>query len=188
MAHDDYDLADDPKPTATAQRVAPVMVPIPPRRREPVEDDSGTGAKKIMAFVAVAVVLTISAVVIAKLGGRARAKPAGPALADDAYIESQLDDGATDDVEKWLDKTNRRMVLGMSESQAKALAANWRHMGAKRVVAFGASVTMSLGIELPANPQQRKQLFDWENQHHHDWRKPPAKDIGQRWILVMMKP
>jgi hypothetical protein len=80
------------------------------------------------------------------------------------------------------------MVMGMSNSQAKALAAKLKQMGAKRVVAFGASLTMSLGIELPANPAQRKALFDWEHEHHYDFRKPLAKDVGQKWLLVMLKP
>jgi hypothetical protein len=80
------------------------------------------------------------------------------------------------------------MVMGMTNQQAKGLAAEWRHMGTKRVIAFGAGLSMSLAIELPASPTQRKPFFDYENEHHYDFRKPRAKDVGQKWLIIAMHP
>jgi hypothetical protein len=115
-------------------------------------------------------------------------KAAGPMLGDDAYVENSLEDGATTDLDAWLEKSSRRMVMGMSNKQALALGEKWRALGAKRVVAFGASMTVALAVELPAGAKQRAEFFDWENQHHYDFRKPPAKDVGQRWLLMPLKP
>jgi hypothetical protein len=161
------------------------MYPTRTRRQE-VEQGPSKARKVIVGVIAILLVLG-SATVIIKLGQKAHRAPAST-LGDDAYVESQLDDGMTADVDEWLDKSSRRMVMGMSNSQAKALSAKLKQMGAKRVVAFGASLTMSLGVELPAAPEKRKTLFDWEHEHHWDFRKPPAKDVGQKWILVMLKP
>jgi len=177
-----------PVVTPAQVQTSPMATPSAGRARRQEVDDEPSKSKKVAGGLLVLALVAASGFAMVKIIGQATKQPAGPALGDDAYVESQLNDGATADVQEWLDKSNRRMVLGMSNSQAKALAANLKQMGAKRVVAFGASVTLSLGVELPDGAQQRKALFDWERQHHYDWRKPPPKDVGQKWLLVMMKP
>jgi len=162
------------------------MTMYPTRSRPQASDEGSFKTRKlIVGSIALALVLA-SAAFLVKLGQKAHKSATG--LGDDPYVESQLDDGATADVEEWLDKSNRRMVMGMSNNQAKALSAKLKQMGAKRVVAFGASMTLSLGVELPSAPAPRKALFDWEREHHYDFRKPPPKDVGQKWLLVMLKP
>jgi hypothetical protein len=177
-----------PPAAVKPQQASPSPLSMFPTRTRRQEVDEGGGKAKKLVVGSIALVLVLgSATVLVKLGQKAH-KTAGPALGDDAYVEAHLDDGATADVEEWLDKSNRRMVMGMSNSQAKALAANLKQLGAKRVVAFGASMTMSLGVELPSSAPQRKALFDWERDHHFDFTKPLPKDVGQRWLLVMLKP
>ena len=176
-----------PAPAQTLSN--PITFPSAARSRNAESDaDEPSKTKKLVTGVVVLALVLASLFALVKIIGQSAKRTPAPALGDDAYVESQLNDGATDDIEAWLDKSNRRMVMGMSNSQAKALAANLKRMGAKRVVAFGAAMSMSLGVELPADPKQRKALFDWEREHHHDWRKPPPKDVGQKWLLVMMKP
>ncbi len=144
--------------------------------------------KKWITTIALLVLLSGSIAVAVMFISNNRPKNAGTMLGDDAFVEDSLDDGATGEINAWLDKSERRMIMGMSHKQAKALAEKWRGMGAKRVVAFGASMSVALAMELPAGAKQRKELFDWEREHHYDFRKPIPKDIGQRWLLVAMKP
>ncbi len=195
-----YDLADAPaQPLRPAPRPAPAPAPAPTTatpaapilphagRRPPAVEEPESPLKK-MAVLLMLLVLVGGAV---WAGGvyfsrHTHKKPTSPMLADDAYVEEHLDDGLTDDVDAWLDATPRRMVMGMTNSQAKALAAEWRRMGAKRVIAFGAELSMSLAVELPTNPAGRKAFFDYEHEHHYDFRKPPARDVGQKWLIIAM--
>jgi len=71
-----------------------------------------------------------------------------------------------------------------SPTQAIAKADQWQQMGAKQVLAFGSMMTRSLAIELPDDPQQRKALFDFENKFAVEHRYPPAKDQGQKYLLL----
>jgi hypothetical protein len=144
--------------------------------------------KKWITTIVTLLLLSGSVTVAVMFMSKHAAKKSGPMLGDDAYVEDSLDDGATAEINAWLDKSERRMILWMSPKQARGLAEKWKSMGAKQVVAFGASMSVALAIELPAGAKQRKDLFEWENQHHYDFRKPVAKDIGQRWLLVALKP
>jgi hypothetical protein len=94
------------------------------------------------------------------------------------------DDGATE-LKKWLaDGGNRRMVTGMTVQQADGLADRLYTMGAVKVYAFGGVVTMSLAIELPQDPDKRKELFDWYARRVDEKGGQPQHDEGQQYLLV----
>ena len=162
----------------THQRVG--SAPIPQKSRYQVEN-SGSG-KKVGVIVLFAILLAGSIAAVLFFGKNRTPKST---LGDDPYVEEQLGDGATNDLDKWLAASPNRMVLGMSHTQAQGLADSWKQRGAKRVIGFGAGVTLSLGVELPDKPEQRKYFFEWANEHR-DWSKPPVKDIGQKWLLMHM--
>jgi hypothetical protein len=149
---------------------------IPNRKRGPEPADK----KKIFIPILLVILLAGSASIgFFVLKGHG---PKKPSLDQDAYVEECLQDGATDDIEKWLEASNRRMVMGMTNSQALGQAQSLKKMGAKRVICFGASMTREMAIELPADPAQRKALFDWEHEHYTELGKPPSKDIGQKYL------
>src|SRR6185369_10963510 len=99
----------DSSPNARMAQTAMTMYPT--RSRVQHADDSGSKTKKIVVGVIALVLVLGSATVLVKLGQKAH-KSAASQLGDDAYVESQLDDGASADVEAWLDKSSRRMVMG----------------------------------------------------------------------------
>jgi hypothetical protein len=107
-------------------------------------------------------------------------------LGDDPVVEKMLDSDFPDEFNHWIHASVNRMVMGMSNNQAINLVDGWYKMGAKKVIAFGGGLTMSLVIELPDGKEQRKALFTWENEHHSDWATPPKKDVGQRYLLIKL--
>jgi hypothetical protein len=93
------------------------------------------------------------------------------------------------ELKKWLADNTRqqRMVMGMNERQADAYADKLYKMGAKRVLAYGNMMTTVLGVELPADPEQRKALFKYQAEWHESMMVPVQKDEGQSYILLRMK-
>lgn len=165
---------------------------LPPRSetlaRGAAQAASSSTTKKIIGVIVLVALLGISATVGGfLLNGKSISKPSRPLLADDEYVEGELKDGATGEIKDWFSKGGgRRMVMGMTENQALNLADGWYRMGAKRVIAFGGGMSMSLAIGLPDDSAGRKKFFDWEHEHHNDFTKPPSKDVGQKWLLVRM--
>ena len=83
-------------------------------------------------------------------------------LGEDARIVAMMDDTGVEDLDKWLDASSGRMVMGMTREQAKAHSERFRNIGAKNVYAFRASMmTASLVVELPDAPEKRAPIFQW---------------------------
>jgi hypothetical protein len=112
----------------------------------------------------------------------------GPAKGKDREVRQMMkDDGATE-LKEWLKNGgNRRMVMGMTIQQADGLADRLYNMGAVKVYAFGGVVTASLAVELPQDPDKRRELVDWQTRWHTDMFEPPQKDEGQQYLLIKMK-
>ena len=53
-------------------------------------------------------------------------------------------------------------------------------------MAFGAGISTTLAIELPTDPKQRKEIFDWQEKWHKEMFVAPEKDVGQTWIMIQM--
>ena len=158
-----------------------------PARQQESRDVGG-----IVKLVAIPVVL------IAVVGGAvfgykklAGEKDTRPALGDDREVRAMIkDDGATE-LKQWLKEGNTRMVTGMTREQADGLADRLYDMGAKKVIAFGGVMTMTIAVELPdaavpENKDKRKAIFDWYKRKYQE-NTPIAsrkRDVGQQWLLV----
>jgi hypothetical protein len=109
----------------------------------------------------------------------------GPALGKDREVRAMMRDDGAYELKKWLaDGGNRRMVTGMTVQQADGLADRLYTMGAVKVYAFGGVVTMSIAVELPKDPDKRKELFDWHKRWVEDKGGQFSRDEGQQYLLV----
>ena len=158
-----------------------------PARAEPKRDVAGL--VKLVAIPIVLIAIVGGAVFgYKKLAGE---KDTGPALGDDREVRAMIkDDGATE-LKQWLKEGNTRMVTGMTREQADGMADRLYDMGAKKVIAFGGVMTMTIAVELPdaavpENKDKRKAIFDWYKRKYEE-NTPIAsrkRDVGQQWLLV----
>ncbi|HZZ42931.1 MAG TPA: hypothetical protein VFE58_08325 [Tepidisphaeraceae bacterium] len=115
------------------------------------------------------------------------AVPPPPSLGEDADVEKMIQEDNGTEARQWLADQHGRMLSGMNDNQAKYHIDEWYKMGATKVYAFGGGLSLSVALELPANPAQRKTLFDWVNQWHQGSHTPPMTDVGQKYLLVRLR-
>jgi hypothetical protein len=159
-----------------------------PTMSRPKTQDGGeekSGLLRMVLLVGVLGLLIAGAIVgIKKFGGSHR--PAGPQLGEDADIEEKIQDEYNKDVHAWFQEDHTRILGPWSESQALGQADRWQQQGAKRVLAFGARLSMLVVIELPDDPAQRKQLFDWQADWHGRHMQKIWTDVGQKYLMIRL--
>jgi DNA-directed RNA polymerase subunit RPC12/RpoP len=170
---------------APAKKVGSAFGVVPTRKTPTIVEDKKAQLLKMLVPASLIVVVVLAIVgykMIVKASGAGAA--ATPVNKDDAEVARLTEDYGAKEIHAWFKENPQRLAGEYSPSQAIAKADQWQAMGAKQVLAFGALMTRSLAIELPDDPQQRKALFDFENkfalQHHY----PPAKDEGQKYLLL----
>jgi DNA-directed RNA polymerase subunit RPC12/RpoP len=177
---------------AAAPRPGGPGLPMYPTTSRPARAESQRDVGAIVKLVAIPLVL------VAVIGGAvfgykklAGEKDTGPALGDDREVRAMIkDDGATE-LKQWLKEGNTRMVTGMTREQADGLADRLYEMGAKKVIAFGGVMTMTIAVELPdaavpENKDKRKAIFDWYKRKYEETLPVASRkrDVGQQWLLV----
>ncbi len=155
------------------------------RRRGPVENESA-GSTKMYVILGAAVLLVAMGVggwIVFKGTGGAKANV--PRLGDDATVERMIEDERATDLQEWIKANPARMLAGKTPGQAIALEDRLKGMGATKVLAFGGGVmSLSIAIELPQTPAQRRELFDWYRRNNKPLEpRPPVQDVGQRYLL-----
>ena len=113
------------------------------------------------------------------------APAAEPMLGDDAAIVAQMKGESALPAAELLDKG--RLVSGMTISQARRYVDRLKEMGAVEVYGADRHMTRYLVIELPTDPAQRKELFDYEHRWHTEMRQKPAQDVGQKYLKLSMR-
>jgi len=190
-----YDIREEPKTVKTPSPAAddsplprapaPSMYPTSSRPKTPDAGQERSGLLRwVIVVVILAAVIAGAIVGIRKFGGSHH--PAGPQLAEEADIEQKIADEYSKDVHAWFEEDHSRILGPWSESQALAQADRWHEQGAKRVLAFGARLSMVVVIELPDDPAQRKQIFDWQADWHGRHDQKVWTDVGQKYLMIRL--
>lgn len=108
----------------------------------------------------------------------------GPLAGDDVRLLSFLRENQATEARQWLNAYDGRQMAGMTREQAFRHIDHLYELGAQRVLAYGGQVSVSLVIQMPDDPQRRKELFAWHRQNNTGIVAPPAVDVGQRYLLV----
>jgi hypothetical protein len=168
-----------------AKKLGSAFGGIPTRKNPVIVEDNKAQLLK-MALPAALILVVLLAIVgyhfIVKHGGSTAGDT--PTNKDDAEVVRLTDEYGAKEIHAWFKENPLRLAGEYSPTQAIAKADEWQAMGAKQVLAFGAMMTRSLAIELPADPQQRKALFDFENKFADKHHYPGAKDEGQKYLLL----
>lgn len=172
---------------ATSSAAAPALAAAYPTRgrgRVVQEEDAGESNKKSLIPIAILVMLIgggIFAALAVKggMGGSTKAM-----LGEDAKIVAMIEDEGGTEVKEWIRAHNRHMIHNMTEGQVIGFADRLYSMGAVKVYAFGEMISASLAVQLPADPAQRKELWEFEKQHNGFRSK--QKDVGQDYFLLYM--
>lgn len=158
----------------------------PPRRKI---DHKETAKAEMMKFILpLALLLVVIGGVVGLKWFLGASEDNTPQLGDDGAVKDMMENNITTELIKWMDEDPiRHMVMGMTTQQARGYAKKFYDMGAKQVLAFSGGMTTHLAIELPPEPEKRKQLFEWEARWHKGMGKKPAVDVGQQYLLIKMK-
>jgi len=106
-------------------------------------------------------------------------------LGEDAEAKRLIDEDAGTEAKEWITADPARRMLGyFNEKQALAKFDQWYALGAKKVYCSGAAICLTAVIELPAEADKRKALFDWAKEWHSRQRRQPVDDVGQRYLLI----
>ncbi|HEX3359310.1 MAG TPA: hypothetical protein VHS31_20190 [Tepidisphaeraceae bacterium] len=153
-------------------------------RKETREEQVGKIKLVIWGVVAVAVV-------IAALFGLKHFSPKSAAQdpnlkPGDAAILAKIEDQNGKEAKDWLNSNDSHSVMGLSKKQALFKVDQFYQMGAKKVVAFGAGISMTLALELPDDAAKRKAIFDWAAKWNNENNWKGDKDEGQKWLEIQM--
>lgn len=164
--------------------------PIYPQSRRRGQDESApTSSTKLYIILGAALLVVAMGVggwIIFRGTGGGKANV--PRLGDDAKVEELIKEQTATDLGEWIQANPARGLHHRTPGQAIALEKQLKGMGAKRVLAFGGGVlTTAVAIELPQDPAQRKELFDWFDRNRGPG-DPPVKDVGQNYLLYYPSP
>lgn len=182
-------------PGATAQLATAANVPPASLGYRSATAPSAATNHEHSALIRQAILYTLILLVIVggifslRFIGSSKSSSTTPALGEDADVEQMMRDENGTEVRAWLADRRGRMLSGMTDTQAEHRIDDWYNMGATKVYAFGGTLSMTVALELPANPAKRKALFDWVNHWHQDMPNPipPMSDVGQKYLLVRLK-
>jgi hypothetical protein len=157
-------------------------------RRAIQEEDTGGVNKTYVALGAVALLIAIGVGGWLIYSGTGGAEKNVPRKGEDAKVLAMIDEQSHTEVKKWINDAPQRMLSGMTRSQALGLADRLYGMGAKKVFAFGSAVMcMSIGVELPDDPESRDKLFAWQARWHEEMFEKIQTDQGQQYLLIKMR-
>lgn len=155
-----------------------------PRSRSAEVEENGGNIRRI-ALAGGGLVLLIGLLVGARFYMKGSTQPAGPMLGEDATALRMLKEEAPIEAKEFLDANNVRMLGNTwTRSQAYHRIEQWYKMGAKKVWAFTAIMSLHVVIELPEAAEQRKELFDWAKRWDEEHMREPAKDVGQKYLII----
>lgn len=174
--------------TQPSRRPASVASAYPTPHRARIaadEPESKPWGKLIVGVIALIIACVVGGYILFQMRPT---HPTGPQPGEDERIYSMMDDYGVEDLQQWLDRGSR-MVMGMEAQQAISFRKEALNRGAKQVLAFkGGMMTVSLVIELPDDPAKRKDLFEWWNDRWYSKDNAVHSDVGQKFILVIMRP
>jgi ribosomal protein S27E len=116
--------------------------------------------------------------------------PKAMAAETDRDVERMLKEPGAAEAREWLDpvKFPNHGVFEMGNERARAMIAGFYERGAKRVSVLevdtlgNALITAMIGVELPSEPDRRKQCLEWET--HYLEGEDPSPDVGQKYLLI----
>jgi hypothetical protein len=182
VAYQSAPMHEEKKPSGPAYPSA-----VRPRTYMPEGGANRSPTIKIIALSAIALVLITGAfVTIHYLGNSHAPAPTGPQLAEDADIETMLQDDSSKEVYAWFKEDGARSMGPWNQQQAQGQVERWKQMGAKNVFAVGQKLSRVAIIELPADPAKRRDLFDWQAQWHRDHFEKIWTDIGQKYLMIRL--
>jgi hypothetical protein len=174
------------RPASTAGGQSPYPgVPAP--RAAAKEPEGSSPVRKILIPVALVVVL-IGAIIGGKalLKGGGNAKTPASGIGDDPEVAQLSDSDGAHEARQWLDGPERRMIAGMARHQAKGWVDRWYSWGAGQILCFGENICDRVAVQLPPEPQKRKQFFDFAKQWHEERFFKVVPDQGQKYLLIRM--
>lgn len=182
-------------PKAAAASKAPVgsaFAGIPTRSKPQIDEDKKGQLMKLLIPIGLIVVLIgafgLFKFVASQTGGGA-ASHKYTDKGDDPEVARKMDEGGGGkEIHEWFKQNPMRMMGELSPRQAIAKADELQEMGAKKVYAFGAVMSLCMAVELPEDAEQRKSLFTFENKWAREHRYKPAKDEGQKFLLLNLNP
>ena len=162
---------------------------IPVHQSGPIAAGPTDADKRRTSLILIGCVLAIALflglfTILQGLGG-ADATPSNLHPEDELALE-KLDNGDAYEAAEWLESSEHHMLAGHNENQAEARVDRLYEMGAEKVYAFGARMSLSLVIELPQDPEARERLFRYRENYYKMPRAELWPDEGQEHMVLMM--
>ena len=146
---------------------------------------------RTMKHVIIALVLCVAVVgvifggkfVFSKIGNRNASAANLPG--DDAEAMRMLQNDEPIEAKEFIEGHKSRM-LGTQWTQSKALAKiqEWYDMGAVKVWAFTGLISRQVVIELPQDPDKRKEFLNWATYFNDPTGQKVIKDVGQKYLII----
>jgi hypothetical protein len=179
---------------AAAKKPRSAMASAPPVHSRAVktkEDTTDRGAMiKMIILGVVGIAIVVGAVIgLKKFSGKS-ANAVDPSLSQaDKDIVAKINDEYGVEARGWITAAdNHQLGTGWNTKQALFHIDQWYTLGATKVYAFGAGISLTAVIELPSDAAKRKALFDWAIEWNRnlpiDLRSTPPKDTGQKYLEI----
>lgn len=140
----------------------------------------------LMLAGAIAIVLAVTAVGIGMFNRWSSTQMVLASAGEDRIVLEILESDSPREAIEWLNAHPSRMFSGMTRSQAEDRVRMLCSMGAKKAIAFGSGMTPVIAVELPAEPEKRRAIFDWQKRWHEQNRFRSWEDQGQNYLLIRL--
>jgi len=175
--------ATDPSPAQGSRRAFPSI-------HRPSTDSAREAEEQSQVVKMVVVTAILAVVIVGAIFGlkfmHGSSTPAGPQLGEYGDIQAKMDDEYHKEIHDWFKEDNTRILGPWTQEQALVFANRWQKQGAENVIAFGSKMSLVVVIELPDDPAQRKQIFDWQTQWHAEHFQKVWKDVGQKYLMIRL--
>jgi hypothetical protein len=179
---------------AAKRKPASAMAAAPPVSGRPVTVKADTTDRGAMIKIAIIAMVGIAVVVGAVFGLKKFSGKSPDAVdpnlspADKSIVEKISDENGVE-ARGWINAAdNHQLGTGWNTKQALFNIDRWYNLGATKVYAFGAGISLTAVIELPTDAAKRKALFDWAIEWNRnlpiDLRSEPPKDTGQKYLEI----
>lgn len=179
---------------AAKKKPKSAMASAPPISGRPVAVKKDTADRGAIVKLSIICIVGIAVVVGAVFGLKKFSGKSGNAVdpnlsPEDREIVQKINEENGVEARGWINAAdNHQLGTGWSTKQALFNIDRWYQMGAKKVYAFGAGISLTAVIELPDDPAQRKKIFDWAIEWNRnlpmDLRSTPPKDTGQKYLEI----
>ncbi|MEM6315016.1 MAG: hypothetical protein AAF743_13065, partial [Planctomycetota bacterium] len=166
---------------------APTSMPAPTSRAPKQRQSNGEAADilKKLALLGVVAMLVVGAFIGIK--HFAAGEDLSNLHPEDQLAREKMNDNTPAEAREWLAASKRRMLSGMTQSQAEYKIDQWYDMGAETVYSFGGLMSMVVVLELPDDPDKRKALFDWRERWYAEMMEIAHPDEGQEFMVVQLR-